>query len=209
MVTTRADVRFARPNIQIYDAHIVDLYQWVCARYFVGVKGAETKASVVKLGSRPNFRTDHAGFPKPVPPRSSPGVNRRKTQHYISIGYGGEGVSQSPLKDQAFSTFLDQNPPFELPPKWNSAFDKTCPAQWPVVDDRAIKRLAKGKLRRTAQPDRRPVADLMAAHPGSGPALQFPSASTQERVSRGNGARSKEARCGVVAGLEHPILAID
>jgi hypothetical protein len=28
---------------------------------------------------------------------------------------GGESVSQSPLKDQAFSTFLDQNPPFELP----------------------------------------------------------------------------------------------
>ena len=25
-------VRFARPNIQIYDAHVVDLYQWVCAR---------------------------------------------------------------------------------------------------------------------------------------------------------------------------------
>ena len=40
----RADVRFARPNIQIYDAHVADLYQWVCARYLVGVKGAETKA---------------------------------------------------------------------------------------------------------------------------------------------------------------------
>ena len=26
-------VQFARPNIQIYDAHVVDLYQWVCARY--------------------------------------------------------------------------------------------------------------------------------------------------------------------------------
>jgi hypothetical protein len=37
-------VRFARANIQIYDAHVVDLYQWVCARYLVGVKGAETKA---------------------------------------------------------------------------------------------------------------------------------------------------------------------
>jgi len=37
-------VRFARPNIQIYDAHVVDLYQWVYARYLVGVKGAETKA---------------------------------------------------------------------------------------------------------------------------------------------------------------------
>ena len=40
----RADVRFARPSIQIYDAHVVDLYQWVGARYLVGVKGAETKA---------------------------------------------------------------------------------------------------------------------------------------------------------------------
>jgi len=37
-------VGFARPNIQIYDTHVVDLYQWVCARYLVGVKGAETKA---------------------------------------------------------------------------------------------------------------------------------------------------------------------
>jgi hypothetical protein len=37
---------------------------------------------------------------------------------------GGESVSQSPLNNKAFSTFLDQNPPFELPPKWNSAFDK-------------------------------------------------------------------------------------
>jgi hypothetical protein len=30
---------------------------------------------------------------------------------------GGESVSQSPLKDKAFLTFLDQNPPFELPPE--------------------------------------------------------------------------------------------
>jgi len=46
MVTTLIAqiVRFARPNIQIYDARVIDLYQWVCARYRVGVKGAETKA---------------------------------------------------------------------------------------------------------------------------------------------------------------------
>ena len=31
----RSDVRFARANIQIYDAHVIDLYQWVCARYRV------------------------------------------------------------------------------------------------------------------------------------------------------------------------------
>jgi len=37
-------VRFARPNIQIYDARVVDLYQSVCAQYLVGAKGAETKA---------------------------------------------------------------------------------------------------------------------------------------------------------------------
>jgi hypothetical protein len=36
-------VRFARGNIQIYDAHVVDLYQWICARYRVGVKSADTK----------------------------------------------------------------------------------------------------------------------------------------------------------------------
>jgi hypothetical protein len=35
---------------------------------------------------------------------------------------GGESVSQSPLKGKAFSTFLDQNPPFELPPE-NGIFD--------------------------------------------------------------------------------------
>ena len=42
-----------------------------------------------------------------------------------SSGYGGEGVSQSPLKDKAFSTFLDQNPPFELPEKGDFAFDRS------------------------------------------------------------------------------------
>ena len=40
----RADVRFVRRSIQIYDAHVVDLYQWICARYLIGMKGAETKA---------------------------------------------------------------------------------------------------------------------------------------------------------------------
>ena len=46
MVTTLIAqiIRFARPNIQIHDARVVDLYQWVCGQYLVGVKGAETKA---------------------------------------------------------------------------------------------------------------------------------------------------------------------
>jgi hypothetical protein len=61
--------------------------------------------------------------------------------------HGGEGVSQSPLKDQAFSTFLDQNPPFELRPENGiSPSTKACPARRPVIDNIAIKRLAKGKL---------------------------------------------------------------
>jgi hypothetical protein len=51
---------------------------------------------------------------------------------------GGESVSQSLLKDKAFSTFLDQNPPFELPPENGiSPSTKACPAQWPVVDNSA------------------------------------------------------------------------
>jgi hypothetical protein len=79
------------------------------------------------------------------------------------------------LKDKAFSTFLDQNPPFELPPE-NGILPSTkaCPAQWPVVDNSAIERLVKGKLpsRLIAVQSR----NLIVAHPGSGPALQFPSA---------------------------------
>jgi hypothetical protein len=59
---------------------------------------------------------------------------------------GGEGVSQSLLKDKAFSTFVDQNPPFGLPEKGISPSTKACPAQWPVIYNGAIKRLAKGKL---------------------------------------------------------------
>jgi hypothetical protein len=51
------------------------------------------------------------------------------------------------LKDQAFSTFLDQNPPFELQPENGiSPSTKACTAQWPVIDNSPIKRLAKGKL---------------------------------------------------------------
>jgi hypothetical protein len=55
--------------------------------------------------------------------------------------------------------------------------------------------------------------NLMVAHPGSRPAFNFrrrsTSRMTHSAVSQGNVARSKEARCGVVAGLQDPILAID
>jgi hypothetical protein len=54
--------RFARPNIEIYDAHVINLFQSICARYLVGVKSADTKENAMELGTRPNFRTDHAGF---------------------------------------------------------------------------------------------------------------------------------------------------
>jgi hypothetical protein len=67
--------------------------------------------------------------------------------HYISITYGGESVSQSLLKDKAFSTFLDQNPPFELPPeKWDFAFDKSLSRPMARRRQQCIKRLAKRKL---------------------------------------------------------------
>jgi hypothetical protein len=54
-----------------------------------------------------------------VPPRSNPGGQSSKNTNFrcISIGYGGESVSQPPLKDKVFSTFLDQKPPFELRPE--------------------------------------------------------------------------------------------
>jgi hypothetical protein len=56
---------------------------------------------------------------------------------------GGEGVSHPPLKDKAFSTFLDQNPPFELRPgpKWDFTSGKSLFSQWPMIDNNAPKRL--------------------------------------------------------------------
>jgi hypothetical protein len=76
------------------------------------------------------------------------GGHHRKTRIYLIFQHdGGESVSQSPLKDQAFSPFLDQNPPFELPPENGiSPSTKACPVQWTVIDNSATKRLAKGKL---------------------------------------------------------------
>jgi hypothetical protein len=43
----------------------------------------------------------------------------------IDKQWGGESVSQSPLKDKAFSTFLGQNPPFELLAEMGFAPDKS------------------------------------------------------------------------------------
>jgi hypothetical protein len=70
----------------MYDA--VDLYQWVCARYFVGVKGAETKASAVKLSAE--FQK---GLRKPCPAQKQSGANHPNTKIYLifSIGYDGGG----------------------------------------------------------------------------------------------------------------------
>jgi hypothetical protein len=106
-----------------------------------------------------------------------------------TIGYrgeqccGGESVSQSPLKDKAFSTFLDQNPPFELPQKRNSALDKSL-----------FRPMARHRQHRHQATSERQIAG----------------APLSSAVSQGNVARSKEARCGVVAaGLATPHFAID
>jgi hypothetical protein len=49
------------------------------------------------------------------------------------------------LKDKAFWTFSDQNPPFEPRQKWDFAFDKSPSGPMAIIDNSAIKRLA-GKL---------------------------------------------------------------
>ena len=85
MVTTLIAqiVRFARPNIQIYDARIVDLYQWVCAQYLVGVKGAETKAkrSLARLSTE--FQSGSRWLSKPYPAQKKSGDQPSKTRIYI------------------------------------------------------------------------------------------------------------------------------
>jgi hypothetical protein len=48
----------------------------------------------------------------------------KKGRTNVLVILGGGSVSQTLLKDKAFPTFLDQNPPFELPEKGDFAFDK-------------------------------------------------------------------------------------
>ena len=80
-------VRFARPNIQIYDAHVVDLYQWVCARYLVGVKGAETKAKRSQARLLTEFQNgSHWIFTNAVAPRGIR-LSHRKTKIYFIFQY--------------------------------------------------------------------------------------------------------------------------
>ena len=56
-------VRFSRPNIQIYDAHVIDLYQWVCARYLVGVKVQIQKQSAIRVLHATEFQNGSRRLP--------------------------------------------------------------------------------------------------------------------------------------------------
>lgn len=81
-------VRFARPNIQIYDAHVVDLYQWVCARYLVGVKGAETKAKRSQAWLSTEFENGSRWiFTNPVAPREirRSAIEKQKNTLYFNM----------------------------------------------------------------------------------------------------------------------------
>ena len=75
----------------------------------------------------------------------SAGLNchRVHSENFVVGKDGGEGGSQSLLKDKAFSTFLDQNPPFELQPE-NGISPSTKSLSRPMARRRqqCIKRLA-------------------------------------------------------------------
>ncbi len=95
----------------------------------------------------------------------------------ISIGSGGEGVSQSPLKGRTFSTFQGQNPPFELRRKMGFRLrQKPVPPNGPSSTTVPSSDERKANCRRTAEPDRPPVAESDGSSSSSGPALLFPSA---------------------------------
>ena len=54
-------VRFARPNILIYDGHVIDLYRLICALYPVACRNKAIKRRYPNLlGPPPKFRTDQS-----------------------------------------------------------------------------------------------------------------------------------------------------
>src|SRR5260370_29326421 len=85
---------------------------------------------------------------------------------------GGEGVSQSPLKDGAFSTFQEQNPPFELRRKMGFRLrQKPVPPNGPSSTTVPSSDERKANCRGSAQPDRPPAATSDGGSSGSRPAL--------------------------------------
>jgi hypothetical protein len=81
------------------------------------------------------------------------------------------------LKEKAFSTFLDQNPPFELTEKGDFAFGKSLSRpmahhRQPSHQATSERQIAVAPLGLIAVQSR----NLMVAHPGSRSALQFSSA---------------------------------
>lgn len=59
-------------------------------------------------------RCSGAGPVRPTNPDPRPASAHPAPATSVAFAAGGEGVSQPPLKDKAFSTFLDRNPPFGL-----------------------------------------------------------------------------------------------
>jgi hypothetical protein len=68
-----------------------------------------------RLRFRSDWRRRSTKRRRPAPMRAI-GAAARSTSPRLAPR-GGESVSQSPLKDKAFSTFLEQNSPFELRPE--------------------------------------------------------------------------------------------
>ena len=97
MVTTLIAqiIRFARPNIQIYDARVVDLYQWVCAQYLRWCEACRNKGKA-QLSSALDRISER--IMQVFQTLSRPEAIRGSTIgiRNISIGYGGESGTPSP-----------------------------------------------------------------------------------------------------------------
>jgi hypothetical protein len=106
--------------------------------------GAETNGKAQSSSALDRISERIALIFKPCPAQKQSGNQPSKNNDllYISIGYGGESVSQSSLKDKVFLTFLGQNPPFELRRKLAFRLQSFHEIH------RGVKRLHRGNARR-------------------------------------------------------------
>ena len=129
-------VRFARPNIQIYDAHVVDLYQWVCARYLVGVRvqkqrQAQLSSALDRISERITLAFQTLSRPEAI------WGSTTETQIYVIFNRIWRRECQSiPIERSSIFDLPSQNPPFELPPE-NGDFAFDTPVQWTLIDNSA------------------------------------------------------------------------
>ena len=127
LIAQLSDLFAPYPNLRRARSRPVPMGRCKVSRWCEGCRN-KGRQSTVELGSRPNFRTDHAGFPNPIPPRSNPGTNHRKrkfTLYFNMILIWRRECQSTPIERSSIFDLPRPKPTVRATAgKWDFAFDR-------------------------------------------------------------------------------------